>query len=97
MQDATPAPVAALVQDLFFSSKIGDTLRHLGHPALVTGRVDEFEEQVQRARPGLALVDLGLRGVDWAAAVRRLRAIPELADLPRLVERYAGALRTPEP
>jgi CheY-like chemotaxis protein len=82
MQDATRAPVAALVQDLFFSSKIGETLRHLGYRALVTGRVDEFEEQVRREQPGLALVDLGLRGVDWAAAIRRLRAAPELADLP---------------
>ncbi len=82
MQDATRAPVAALVQDLFFSSKIGETLRHLGYPAFVTGRVDDFEDQVRREPPGLALVDLGLRGVDWVGAIQRLRATQELADLP---------------
>jgi CheY-like chemotaxis protein len=75
-------PLAALVQDLFFSSRIADAARHLGLAAYIEPQADAFEEKVREHRPGVALIDLGLRGVDWASAVRRLRADPGFATLP---------------
>jgi CheY-like chemotaxis protein len=75
-------PLAALVQDLFFSSRIAEAARHLGLTALIESQAEAFEDQVREHRPGVALIDLGLRGVDWASAVRRLRADPGFATLP---------------
>lgn len=80
--ETRPPPLAALVQDLFFSSRIADAARHLGLVALIESRAEAFEEKVREQRPGVALIDLGLRGVDWAGTVRRLRADPGFATLP---------------
>lgn len=82
MQADTRPPLAALVQDLFFSSRIADTARHLGIGSLIEAQAEAFEEKVREQRPGVALIDLGLRGVDWASVVRRLRADPSFATLP---------------
>ncbi len=82
MRADTRPPLAALVQDLFFSSKIAETTRHLGIVAFVEEEAQAFEEAVREERPGLALIDLGLRNVDWVGAVRRLRADPAFATLP---------------
>jgi CheY-like chemotaxis protein len=78
----TRPPLAALVQDLFFSSRIAETTRQLGIVAIIEDRAETFEETVREERPGVALIDLGLRGVDWASSVRRLRADPAFATLP---------------
>jgi CheY-like chemotaxis protein len=82
VQADTRPPLAALVKDLFFSSKITETTRHLGLVALIEDKADAFEETIRAERPGIALIDLGLSDVDWASAVRRLRADPAFATLP---------------
>jgi len=82
VQTETRPPLAALVQDLFFRSKITEATRHLGIVALIEERPEDFEDAVREERPGIALIDLGLRGVDWPTSVRRLRADPEFATLP---------------
>jgi CheY-like chemotaxis protein len=79
--ESRPA-LAALVQDLFFSSRIAEAARHVGLVALIESQAEAFEERVREHRPGVALIDLGLRGVDWASTVRHLRADPEFATLP---------------
>jgi CheY-like chemotaxis protein len=78
----TRPPLAALVKDLFFSSKITEATRHLGLVALIEDDAAAFEETVREEHPGIALIDLGLSSVDWASAVRRLRADPVFATLP---------------
>lgn len=123
VEQAAKRPVAALVEDLFFSSRITQALHHLGHPAAVVPRAHLLEESVRAQYPALVLIDLGVRRTDWAATVQRLRAqfadLPIVAfgphrdldtrntalavgctevvansklvaDLPRIVERYAG-------
>jgi CheY-like chemotaxis protein len=82
MQADTRPPVAALVQDLFFRSRIAEATRHLGLVALIEEHAAAFEETVREERPGIALIDLGLRGVDWVSAVRHLRSDPAFATLP---------------
>jgi CheY-like chemotaxis protein len=82
METTSRPPLAALVQDLFFSSRIADTARHLGLEAYIESQAVEFEEKVHEHRPGLALIDLGVRGVDWVSSIRRLRADPAFATLP---------------
>ena len=82
MRADTRPPLAALVKDLFFSSKITEATRHLGLVALIEEDADAFEAAIREEHPGIALIDLGLRGVDWVAAVRRLRSDPAFATLP---------------
>ena len=82
MQAETRPPLAALVQDLFFRSRIAEASRHLGIIALIEEQPEAFEEAVREEHPGIALIDLGLRGVDWPSTVRHLRADPEFATLP---------------
>jgi len=78
----TRPPLAALVKDLFFSSKITEATRHLGLVALIENDAAAFEDTIREEHPGLALIDLGLRGVDWVGTVRHLRADPDFATLP---------------
>ena len=82
MEGVSLRPVAALVQDLFFSSRIQDALRKAGRPAIIEARSDEFVERVRAHQPALVLIDLGIQRVDWAATVSRLRADEETAELP---------------
>lgn len=82
MTPGDPPVVAALVQDLMFSSRIADALRRLGLDGRICARADAFEQTVRATRPSLALIDLGLRSSDWADAVARLRSDPKFADFP---------------
>mgnify|MGYP003288217046 CR=1 FL=1 len=59
-------PVFALVDDLFFTLKIGDTARHLGLPIQFATSAPEFFARLASARPALVVVDLTLPGVDMA-------------------------------
>jgi DNA-binding NarL/FixJ family response regulator len=70
----TPRPVAALVQDLFFSSRIADAVKRTGRPAIIEAKPDAFVQRVRAGAPILVLIDLGIRGADWESAVARLRA-----------------------
>lgn len=79
---AADRPVAALVQDLFFASKISETLRHLQRPCVIAPRWDGLEQQVRAQQAAMVLVDLGRNPSDAIEAVRRLRAAPDLAALP---------------
>ena len=84
MQGTGQRPVAALVQALFFSSRILDALRKAGRPAIIEANADDLVERVRADRPTLVLIDLGIQRVDWAAAVIRLRAADAAAELPIL-------------
>src|SRR6266545_4373464 len=56
VQTETRPPLAALVQDLFFRSKITEATRHLGIVALIEERPEDFEDAVREERPGTALI-----------------------------------------
>jgi CheY-like chemotaxis protein len=71
-------PVLALVDDLFFTLKIGDAAKYLGLPIQFAASVPEFFGRLAGARPALVIVDLALSGVDIAEFFTRLSG-----DLPQ--------------
>ena len=70
-------PVLALVDDLFFTLKIGDTAKYLGLPVRFAASVPEFFGRLAGARPVLVIVDLTLSSADMADCFTHL-----VSDLP---------------
>lgn len=77
-------PVLALVDDLFFALKIGDTAKYLGLPVQFAASAHEFFSRLAGARPALVIVDLALSGVDMADFFTRLSGDPPQAMVPIL-------------
>jgi CheY-like chemotaxis protein len=73
-ENERPRKVFAVVNDLFFEAKIGEVLRTLGIPIAFAKSEDGLAKRLAEARPALAIVDVGARGIDALAAIRRLRA-----------------------
>jgi CheY-like chemotaxis protein len=71
-------PVLVLVDDLFFTLKIGDTAKYLGLPIQFAASAPEFFGRLASTRPALVIVDLTLSGVDMADFFTRLTS-----DLPQ--------------
>lgn len=77
-----------VVGDVFFSSRLRDTLKHLGIGA-VSARTDaEVEAKLGEAHPSLVIVDLTIRSLDAGALVRRLKSAPATRPIP--VVAFAG-------
>ena len=76
--------ILALVNDLYFAAKIGDTAKYLGHPIAFTGNGPDFFNTLARARPALIIADLTIGGVDIAAVLRELKEDPQQAAIPVL-------------
>ncbi len=74
--------IVALVRDLLFGSRIGETARRLGYPCRRVGSVEELQAALGEA-PSLVMVDLTAQGVDLEGALRALetagRPAPVLA------------------
>ncbi|HSE95432.1 MAG TPA: hypothetical protein VLD61_06040 [Methylomirabilota bacterium] len=73
-------PVLALVRDLLFSSRIGETARRLGVRFRVARSVEDFRTALTEA-PGVILVDLTARGLDLADALRAVAEAPRPAPV----------------
>jgi DNA-binding NarL/FixJ family response regulator len=67
------ADVVALVDDLFFQSKIVETARHAGVELKLCGTGEAFLAEIARSAPSLAIVDLNARS-NPLDAVERLHA-----------------------
>ena len=65
-------PILALVTDLFFTLKIGDTAKSVGLPIQFAGTAEEFLDSFRKARPALVIADLTCNGVDLAMLFGRL-------------------------
>lgn len=80
-------PVHALLQDLFFRSRIEATAQAVGVPVTVSGTVEELLEKMGNARGGAVLVDLG--GGDASDEARRaidaIRTLKHLREPPAIV------------
>src|SRR5260221_11058435 len=77
MSDDTDARRALLLDnDLFFSVKITDTLKHSGYQTRTVRRLDDFTQALAEARPLVALVNTAARGLDWRSAITAARAAP---------------------
>lgn len=73
-------PILALVNDLFFTLKIGDTAKYLGRPVQFATSVPEFFDRLATTRPALMIVDLTLSEVDMADIFERLTSdVPQPA------------------
>ena len=65
--------ILALVPDLLFSSRIGETAKRLGYPLRVTRSLEEFRKALADT-PRLVMMDLTARGLDLEAALRAVEA-----------------------
>jgi CheY-like chemotaxis protein len=77
-------PILALVSDLFFTLKIGDTAKALGLPIQFATSLQECLEGLRRTCPSLVIADLTLGGVDMAALFEHLAADAQQATVPVL-------------
>jgi CheY-like chemotaxis protein len=77
-------PILALVTDLFFTLKIGDTAKSVGLPIQFAGSAEEFLESFQKTRPALVIADLTLNGIDVAALFEELAADAHQVTVPIL-------------
>ncbi len=77
-------PILALVSDLFFTLKIGDTAKSIGLPISFVGSSEEFLDRFRNTCPALVIADLTLDGVDMAALFAHLAAVADQATLPIL-------------
>ena len=77
-------PILALVNDLFFILKIGDTAKSIGLPIAFVGSSEEFLERFRTTCPALVIADLTLDGVDMTAFFDHLTAVTDQATLPIL-------------
>jgi CheY-like chemotaxis protein len=77
-------PILALVTDLFFTLKIGDTAKSIGLPIQFAGSAEEFLNKFRQTRPALIVADLTLDGVDVATLFEQLKAEAHQATVPIL-------------
>ncbi len=74
--------ILAVVDDLFFLSRIRTTAASLGAPLVVARSVEEAVDQARRARPSRLLLDLNSRAVDALSLIRRFKDEPALSGVP---------------
>lgn len=76
--------ILAFVPDLFFSTKIQDTAKHLGHAATISRTPDDFVRKAQELSPALLIVDLTAEGMGLEELLAKLRLETEAAPIPLL-------------
>lgn len=75
-RDSAAREVLLLDNDLFFSVKIADTLKHIGYRTRTVRQLDAFRQALAERPPTLVLVNTGARGLDWRAAISAARQAP---------------------
>ncbi len=70
LMDAPARPVIVLVNDLMLAERLARGLAALGYQPVLVPTAEHFIAEVQGRAAALALVDTGIRGVDWEAAIR---------------------------
>jgi hypothetical protein len=65
--------VVALVRDLLFSSRVGETARRLGYPFRAARSLEDFRAALAE-RPALVMIDLASDGFDFEAALAAVEA-----------------------
>lgn len=70
-----------LDNDLFFSVKVADTLKHAGYITRTVRSAEAFAAALAASQPTIALVHIGIRGLDWheALAASRRAGVPVVA------------------
>ena len=70
----TEHTILVVVDDLFFSSKIGETVRQLGGKPLFAAEVGEIPDDSDDSPPAAIIVDLDLLRTDAVDLISHLRA-----------------------
>ena len=86
-----PRQALLVVGDIFFSSRLRDTLKHLGFGATSVRSDAEVAVALGQGMPALVIVDLTIRTLDASELVRRLKA-PEAATRSVPLIAFAGHL-----
>lgn len=81
---AQQRPILALVTDLFFTLKLGDTAKAVGLPIQFAGSPEELLDRFRKIHPALVIADLTLEGVDVAALFEKLAADAHRVTVPIL-------------
>ncbi len=76
--------ILGFVPDLFFSTKIRDTAKYLGHTATISRTTDDLIRKAGELSPILIIVDLTAEGVDLEQPLTQLRLEAETAPVPVL-------------
>ena len=82
MTQSQPQPVLVVISDLLFRSKIDDAARRAGVPLRIAKSVEQLDRHLASATPAVMLIDLEMEGLDTAAMLARLRAVPAAATVP---------------
>ena len=70
--------VLAVVEDLFFGSKLLETARHLGVPLALARPAEEIGTLVRERRPALVILDLQSEAARPLETIRGIKADAEL-------------------
>jgi two-component system cell cycle response regulator DivK len=79
-----PENIIAVVDDLFFASKIRGTAEELGVTATFVRNVSALLEAARRDQPSLIICDLHSQRVDPADLAKQLKADEQLRSIPLL-------------
>src|SRR3990172_1835020 len=75
-------PVLAVVDDLFFVSKLQETARQVGAEVRVVRAADFRAESLRGAKPALAVFDLNATSANAVGLIRQMKADAELKEIP---------------
>lgn len=92
-QNPTPTPggkALLVVANVFFSSRLRDTLKHLGIGAVSARSEGEIDAVLDAGTPSLVIADLSIATLDPAALIRRLKAGDATRRVPIIA--FAGHL-----
>jgi CheY-like chemotaxis protein len=82
--------ILALVDDLFFVSRIENVVQRLGFQiqfvenAVSEAACGQFAEMVAEKSPALILIDLNLKTFPWADCIPVIKASPQISQIPIL-------------
>ncbi len=76
--------ILGLVPDLFFSTKIRDTARYLGHMVTISRTTDDLLRRARELSPDLLIVDLTAEGTNLEEPLTQLRQNAETGAVPLL-------------
>jgi len=80
----TTKMILGFVPDLFFSTRIGETARHLGYAATFVKKTDDLLQKARDLSPSLLIVDLTPEGINLEDPLTQLRLEAETALIPLL-------------
>lgn len=76
--------ILVVVDDLFFSAKIGETIRHLGGMPRFAAEASEIPVESEDGPPAAIIVDLDLSRTDAVGLISHLKAGEATRDVPMM-------------